>query len=135
MKSLNPAKILRERKQESERRAEALALFTKRLQVAFKKQNKAERTAFVEKLKVAGVSASDLKRLAEEAIRDTGTLIRWERKAVQENKAMTLAEVRGKSAFSKILSILRELYAEDIAEDISFDDAAKVVTQEVLLHP
>lgn len=76
-----------------------------------------------------------MKRLAEESFKDKNILIKWERKVAQENKVINLAFVKNRSAFSKILIIVRELYGEGIAEDISFDGAAKIVIDEVLLKP
>jgi len=53
----------------------------------------------------------------------------------QEGKAGTLSQVLSRSSFSRVLLIIKDLYAEDIANDISFDDAANIVIKEALLHP
>ena len=135
MKLPNPAKILRDAKAKKVGRQEAAEVLRERLQAAFAKNNKLSQNEFVAALKAQHIEATDMRRLAEESSQDMGVLIKWERKVGQENKATTLAEVKNRSTFSKVLIIIREIHASDIAEGVSFDDAAKLVITEVLLHP
>lgn len=136
MKLPNPAKILRDNKALAAKKEESVSTLRDRLQRAFHKKNKEERKVFTEILKKKNIQALQLLQLTEEASKGKDALLRWERRVGQEGKANTLAEVQDRSTFSRVMVIVRELYAdEDIAPYISFDEAGNMIIEEILLHP
>jgi hypothetical protein len=116
---------------------EAKTLFVERIRYSLEKKNTKERRDFVDALKVSGVDAMSFMRLAQEVSTKKGkdSLSTWERKVAKQEKLTTLRDVHPRSAFSKIIIVLRHLYAEDIADDISFETAVTIAIEEVLLHP
>jgi hypothetical protein len=138
MASLNLAKLLHNRSDAKKQREEAVLLFKQEIQTRLcsLKRNvaKEERKIFTEQLKLSGVAVEDFVRLAQEVGNDSRAFLRWEKRNSANREAETLAEVIPKTSFSKILCIIRETYAQDIASYIPYDAAAKIVIDEVLLH-
>lgn len=133
MKIPNPAELLRKMKEEKEKKVTAVELLNDRLEYAFK--DSAIRTHFTVLLQVKKIEAKELMkvsfRLASSRIKEE-----WIKDSEKDYKFHTLQDVteKGDVTFFKIMIIIREEFAPDIAKDISFKAAVQVILERVLFH-
>jgi hypothetical protein len=138
---LNPVVLLRtsrDKKREAEEASKAsVSLFEERIKHSAFSVNRKERDKLTELLKEKGVSAEDLGILSELFSKNYGRYLILEKRKIKEclgkRRLHTLKDVVGISPFSKLLVIMRELYAEDIAKKILYDDAVAVIVAIIFL--
>ena len=138
MASFNPAKILRDRTEIQKLEEKAVLEFKSNIASHYHSKDavfkKAERGRFVKELHAEGIKAKVFMDLAIEAGKSTAVFMDWEHKNITNRDAKTLAQVQAGSSFSKVLCIVRELYAHDIAEHIPRARAASIVIEEFLFR-
>jgi hypothetical protein len=98
---------------------------------ARKQHVKQERKRFTDALHREGIEARDYLALAKEA----GNNIRSFMRSVMRVAPTSLVHLEKKSPFLRIMVILRDLYAEDIAHNLLYKDAVECIINEVLLRP
>lgn len=111
-----------------------LEILEVRLKFALHPSNTIERPRFTAMLKAQGLTPGQYMHIAQQAALDIRRFIRDEDRESQEYKAKTLADVKSRTYFSKVLVVVREMYAADIASKIDFWDVCRLVVDEVLLH-
>lgn len=136
----NPKALIRSIAEKKKKEQEAIALLKERLKFSLhskKIEARNERRKLTEALTLHGIKAEEYMRLASEAGNNIRTFVRWEKKIAVHNKVNTLADVQvtpTSSTFTKVVAVVRSLYAEDIASDIPFDDVVVVIIDDLLLH-
>ncbi len=136
MGKFNLLRFLSGRGDLSKEEIDVLEKFQARLKYSFRSVNKEDRKQFTEALKAEGIQPDSFCRLVMEAERDAYEFIKWEKKLYKGEPIRTLADVTGKSAFSRVLIILRRLHTEaSEAKILPFDESVRIVIEEVLLLP
>lgn len=135
----NPKKMIQARKDKKSDRAEVISFLEKRLEYALSEKNYKERLEIFNAFKAKGVNALIFKGLVETAANNVGVFLRKEIRSMKGTysrgtEVTTLAHVKEGEPFSKILVVVRDLYALDIAQDISCEDAARVVMEKIFFH-
>ena len=131
----NPVKALNAIKKRKITRKKAEKSLRERLRDIYGKRNREERALFTEKLKAAGISALEMMCLTEEALKNPNDFIKWEIKSSASYKPQKFSDVKNRTLFSKVLLVVKDLYATDIADDVTFIEAVKIVMHAVLIKP
>jgi hypothetical protein len=139
MKIPNPRQIIQRRQTREAVLVETKELLMSRLEVALSKKNHEEQRLLTNALKAKNIHAVVLKDLTESAARDVNFFLKREiriMKGGQEKAGSieTLADVKDRDLFSRILIVMRNLYADDIAEHITCEDAARAVVEKLFFH-
>lgn len=128
MINLNPAKLLREKKEKDKQRTDALVLFTERV-----KELVHNPKLFTALLKEAGVTAKDYAGLAQKVSTEMQATKGWVHKTTKVYDFKTYADIaeRGSVLFRVAVAVRAEC-AEDIASDISSVDALYVILDNLI---
>jgi len=139
MNILHPGEIIQEIQDKRKEKREVLQIFSDRIDYALSKKDPQELQKITVSLKNHGVTAIALKGLTETASINVNAFLRREIRIIKgsptfDNRTRTFADVYENSPFMKIAVTLRELYADDIASTLSYEDAFKVIIEKFLFH-
>ena len=130
--------LLDEFQQRKTEEARAKELFIQRLEALFEKtRNRTMSQAMITvttRLDDVGVSGKKSQELAEKVSLGMKAFKRQELGIMHRKQALSFSDIRGESLFTKILVVLREFCAEDIADKISCADAVDIVLEHFLFH-
>lgn len=139
MNILHPGEIIQRIQDNRKEKREVLQIFSDRIDYAFSKKDPQELQKITASLKNHGVTAMILKGLTETASVNVSAFLRHEIRIIKGNpsldkKTKTFADVRGNSSFMKIAVTLRDLYADDIASALSYEDAFNIIIEKFFFH-
>jgi len=139
MNILHPGEIIQKIQDNRKEKREVLQIFSDRIDYALSKKDPQEPRKITASLKNHGVTATALKGLTETASVNVSAFLRHEIRIIKGNPTLdkgtkTFADVCGDSSFMKIAVTLRELYADDIASALSYEDAFEVIIEKFLFH-
>ena len=138
MERLNIVARIRKHIDTKKQQKVASRLFRARVRKYFHSSNRQikalERKEFVEALQMYSISAEVYVRLAQDAGANLRVFLDWEKKDIANRNAKTLADIVPKTAFSKLLCVVRERYAFETGDLIPTEEAMKIVVEEILLH-
>lgn len=139
MNILHPGEIIQKIQDNRKEKREVLQIFSDRIDYALSKKDPQALQKITASLKNHGITAMILKGLTETASVNVSTFLRREVRIIKGNPALdkrteTFADVCGNSSFMKIAVTLRELYADDIASALSYEDAFKVIIEKFFFH-
>lgn len=131
----HPKEILREMRERKEQRLEAIKVLEGRLDYALTKRNFKEREQITRALQTKGITAKKLQALTEIIATDVRFFLITERNWANRQKETTFADVRNRSPFTIVTTVIRDLYADDIADILTHGDAFTVIVEKFLFHP
>ncbi len=121
-------------KERKEQRLEAIKVLEERLRYALAKRNFKERGQITSALQAKGITAKELQALTEMIVPDVRFFLITERNWANKQKETTFADVRNRSSFTIVATVIRDLYADDIADTLTHGDAFRVIVEEFLFH-
>lgn len=120
-------------------RQDALTTLENRLQYLFVKEHYQGRWELFNAFKRKSVNAVVFKGLVETAANDTRAFLRKEIRSMKGaysrgKDVVMLSDVQEGEPFSKMLIVIRDMYAPDIAHMISCEDTARIVVEKIFFH-
>jgi len=134
MQIKSPIAIFNQFQQRKIEKEEAGDIFKQRLEDLFLKTNREEMIILTKKLSERKVSAKELEALTRKAAENLKAFKKQQLITIHKYKGKTLDEIKDESLFSRLLIILRDLYAQDIASLLPCSIAIDIVLDNFLFH-
>lgn len=138
----NPIKVIRAAQEKRLSSKEASVIFKERLETIFVRDDNESVANFrlrktknisiiTSSFKAKGVTVEVLYKLQHEIVASVSVFIK---RVLRSYQVEFVSEVVDKDAFSRIVIILRDMYAEDIAHQIICEDFFRIVIDDFLLR-
>ena len=134
MQIKSPIAVFNEYHQRKVEKEETCAIFKERLRAFFSKQGIAEMLLLLKRQQEVGISRKVLHDLTVTVSNGVKAFKRQELGIIHRSPAKTFAEIQGKTTFSKLLVLLRDMCGQDIAKEMSCDDAVDLVIDHFLFY-